>query len=159
MRGTKTLADRKKSAFKKAMVGARLGMMMGGFGMAAAATTPGPEPEPECAPATSERLEKSVVRYWKLVLSRDDRGGTLTFDKYQILHLRITRSLVRVFNYAEAEELAQLDWESDIKTAPGGEVRGGLDFDAFYKAMVELADVWTVRKVNFTGLTQTLGQL
>ena len=138
------MKDKRKNALKKALATARLTKMLGGFGGAPMATkSPG---RPAAALATADAIEKLkavVGKYWR-IMGRSQADGTFTFAEYSVLHLRITRSLVKVFNLAEAEELARLDWQSDLETA--GRLEGAreeIDFEGFYNAMVELADVWS----------------
>ena len=100
---------------------------------------------PAAALATADGIEKlkaAVGKYWR-IMGRSQVDGTFTFAEYSVLHLRITRSLVKVFNLAEAEELARLDWQSDLETAGLEGGREEIDFEGFYNAMVELADVWS----------------
>ena len=68
--------------------------------------------------------------------------GTFTFEEYQAFHLRITKLLTYEFGIEDAEEMAALDWEGDLKnsTCTKPDV---LNFDGFYGALVELAAVWT----------------
>ena len=81
------------------------------------------------------QIREAINRFWQIIkkneLARVDK------DEYIRLCLRISKLLLPDFEREEAARVVEQDWENDSAGT------GSLDYNLFYNALYELADMWT----------------
>ena len=90
-----------------------------------------------------KELQMWINKFWVLLTTTiTDVGitGTVEWEAYRQLHIRIRKTIAPEFNKKQARKIAKEDWQADLNRQNKG--GNNMDHEQFSNALFELVDVW-----------------